>query len=196
MTLTFKELCFAQNEKDHKDIFRILLTCLIIANVVTSLLFIGSLIVFSTMGLSTVLYRCCFDSVFETFEKEYQKPTPGGSFEDRLKKINYFGDLPNEFTDVITHGIINDPVLLNNRYCHDAKPLLEWWKVSPEKTSPLSPEDTIVSIKPNFLLKEKIESFVSNLEEQFQNTKTLLCHAGLINDEDSQANNMVGAFLQ
>lgn len=137
-----------------------------------------SCLAFVMLGLGLVIYeRFRPLTIFEAFEQDYLENKPGvlTSFEERLELINYdFDELPNEFSDITSRRIINYPVKLNHNDSHDAEMLMQWWKNIEKKISPLTRQE-IKSIEPDFLLKEKIETFVSNLEEQYylKNTNNL-----------------------
>jgi hypothetical protein len=164
---TLQNLCIVNRDKENKNEVEVF-QCFLLFFCIASLM----------AGLGWAVYQRFRPlTIFEAFEKDYLENKPGvlTSFEGRLELINYdFDELPNEFSDITSRRIINYPVKLNHNDSHDAEMLMQWWKNIEKKISPLT-RQVIKSIEPDFLLKEKIEMFVSNLEEQYylKNTNNL-----------------------
>lgn len=97
---------------------------------------------------------------------------------DRLEKINYDGEIDHDFVcPIMQYGIMNDPVKANDGITYEREAIETWINVG-SRNSPIIPSIKLdlLKIVPNNEIRNRIEDFVSNLEQQHQSNRRLRRH--------------------
>jgi hypothetical protein len=87
----------------------------------------------------------------------------------RLEDINYDGEIDHDFICPILLTIMDDPVIANDGKTYDRSGVEKWYTEGMGKGL-FNPKIQIdwYAIKPNYVLREQIENFVSDLEKQHE----------------------------
>lgn len=98
-----------------------------------------------------------------TFFKSITEPDPKQNFTVRLEKINFDGEIPDNFLDPITLTLMNSPILASDTHNYDYETIKKLNHISPYTKTKFK------RIEHNLLLKSQIEDFVSEQEQRVLN---------------------------
>jgi hypothetical protein len=97
--------------------------------------------------------------------KEIKKPTEP-TFEDRLKKIEFEGEIDKNFICSISQAIMNEPILLDDCQHYDKKSIEQLLACNPDACCPMDKNKKItLPLRHDYYMKEQIEIFVKKQED-------------------------------
>ncbi len=88
------------------------------------------------------------------------------SYAARLSNINYQGHIPQQFLCPISHEIMDQPAIINDKHNYELSSLVQYFQHNPHAKCPQDPSSDITVIIPNSDLKSDIDEFVMTQERK------------------------------